>query len=143
MDRTQIYIRVGVYLIFCRIALFLFATILMWIGGYFVAILLGHLLASIAANEAALKIWGGRKLSDIGLGLSATSARHLGLGLAGGMGAAALTLGPPLAVGAATLAPASGPSGGPATVLFTIAMLLAGSAGEELMFHGYGFQALL
>ena len=143
MDRAGVYLRVGVYVVLCRIALFLFATALMWLGGYFVAIMAGHFIASIAANWTALQMYGGHKLSDLGLGWNIRAAQNLGLGAAGGMGAAALALAPPLAAHAARLAPAAGPSGGWETVLFTIAMLLAGSAGEEIMFHGYGFQALL
>jgi CAAX protease family protein len=143
MDRSSVYLRVLVYVLFCRIALFLIATAAMWIGGYFVAIMLGQLLSALAANWAALQIYGGAGLSRIGLGWNMGAARNLGIGIAGGMGAATLALAPPLAAHAAILAPAAGPAGGWGAVLFTTTLLLAGSAGEEIMFHGYGFQTLL
>jgi membrane protease YdiL (CAAX protease family) len=143
MDRAGVYLRVGVYIVLCKVAIILFANPLVWLGGYFVAITLGEFLSAITVNWVALQIYGGRKLADLGLPWSSGSMRNLALGAAGGMGAAALVLSPPLFAHVARFRPAEGPTGGWGAILFIVAMLFAGSAGEEIMFHGYAFQLLL
>lgn len=143
MDRSSVYLRVAVFVLMYRAALFAFVPLLNWLGGYFTALMLGQLLSALAANWVPLRIYSGMRLADLGLRWNGRSLRNFGLGVAGGMGAAALVLATPLFANAAILTPAEGPSGGWQTILFTVAMLLAGSAGEEILFHGYGFQVLL
>jgi membrane protease YdiL (CAAX protease family) len=90
-----------------------------------------------------LRIYGRRRLADLGLEWDGPAVRNLALGVTGGMGAATLTLAPPLAVHLARLAPAPGAHTGWDIFWFTAAGLAAGSAGEEILFRGYGFQMLL
>jgi len=59
------------------------------------------------------------------------------------MGAAALVLAPPLAVGASHLVPAANYQPSIGNFLFVVALLAGGALGEELMVHGYAFQILL
>ena len=67
-------------------------------------------------------------------------SRNLLLGLGGGAGSALLVLGIPLLVGAAEWVPAPGSQ---ASMLFVFVLLIFGAAGDEMLFHGYGFQVLL
>jgi len=143
IDRSSVYLRVAVYIVFCGLAIFLSAQLLVWLFGYFLGRTLSQFLAAIGANWVLLRIYGGRRLADLGLYWNATSARHLGLGIAGGMGAATLTLAPPLLANIAQLTPHPAGPVPWTTVLFVIAVLVAGSASEEIMFRGYGFQMLL
>src|SRR5260370_8541321 len=79
---------------------------------------------------------------DLGVQWSRAFARNLALGLAGGIGAAALVLLPPLAAHLDRLGPASEARATWDVFLFTTAVLMLGSAGEEILFRGYGFQML-
>jgi uncharacterized protein len=143
LDRAGVYLRVGVYIVFYSLAILLSAKLLVWLGGYFLGVMLSQFLSSIAVNWLALRIYGGLRLRDLGLKWNRISMWNLGLGVVGGMGAAALVLFPPLAAHVARLTPSAGPAAGWATILFTTAILLAGSAGEEILFRGYAFQMLL
>jgi membrane protease YdiL (CAAX protease family) len=117
--------------------------VIVWLGGYLLGVTLSQFVAGIAANWIALRIYGRLRLSDLGLKLNGASARNLALGVAGGMGAAALALVPPLAAHIARLAPAPDVHSTWYIFLFTAVALLLGSAGEEILFRGYGFQMLL
>ena len=101
------------------------------------------LITGLTANILCLRIFEGRHLADCGLWLNHCTGRNLLLGLGGGSAAAAIVLLPPLAVGAAhfTGLPAEPPTAG--SVAFLVAMLAAGSIGEELLFRGYGLQVLV
>lgn len=142
-DRAHLYLRVGVYVFLYLAALMLFARAVVSVGGLFLGVTVSQLLAALAANLVALRIYGRRSLADLGLGFNGASLRHLALGIAAGMGSAALTLAPPLAAHAARLLPDPGARAGWDIFLFTAAGLAAGSAGEEVLFRGYGFQMLL
>lgn len=101
------------------------------------------LITGLTANILCLRIFEGRHLADCGLWLNHCTGRNLLLGLGGGSAAAAIVLLPPLAVGAASFKslPAEPPTAG--SVAFLVAMLAAGSIGEELLFRGYGLQILV
>jgi len=141
-DRAGPYLRVGVYIVLYILTVRISAPFIVWLGGYFAGVTLGQIVAAVAVNWLALRIFTRCRLTDIGLKWNRASLYNLALGLAGGMGAAALALAPPLAARIAWLAPA-----GPAITwdifLFTLAAMLAGSAGEEILFRGFGFQTLL
>jgi membrane protease YdiL (CAAX protease family) len=80
-------------------------------------------------------------LTDIGLGWTSGSAINLGIGLLGGAGAAILVTGLPLAGGQARFVLEPGSAAGWPSILFVSVVLLFGAVGEEMLFHGYGFQA--
>lgn len=97
---------------------------------------------ALFATWLCLRIYEQRTLSAVGLWLNRAAARNLGYGILGGAGAAALVLAPPLAVGAAHLAPLpTPPSAG--TLPFVMFGLAAASAAEELQFRGYPLQILM
>ena len=106
------------------------------------AFVVSRLAGALVANWLALRIFEDCGLGAIGLAANRIAARNAAVGLAGGIGAACLVLGPPLLIGAAQLAPATGPPVNGA-IPVAIAMLAAGSIGEEMLFHGYAFQVLL
>jgi membrane protease YdiL (CAAX protease family) len=142
-DRNGVYLRVGVYIFLYLAAIFVFARLIIELGGYFLGVTLSQLMASVSANWVALRIYGRRRMTDLGLEWNWASARNLALGLAGGMGSAALVLAPPLALRLASLSPIPGAHMSWDIFLFTAAAIAAGSAGEEIMFRGFGFQSLL
>ncbi len=142
-DRSAVYLRVAVYIVLYGLAIFLSARLMVFALGYFLGVILSQFLAAILTNWLVLRIYGRRSLSDLGLKLNPESARNLGLGIAGGMGAAALVLAPPLATSMAHWTSSAEAPSGIWTVLFTTAVLFAGSAGEEILFRGYAFQELI
>jgi len=97
----------------------------------------------VAANWIALRIYGRLHLSAVGLKWNPASMQNLALGVAGGIGSAALVLFPPLAVHAARFVPIPEGRATWDIVLFTTAAIAAGAAGEEILFRGYGFQILM
>src|SRR5690349_7853696 len=136
-------VRILIYLALYFLTAMLFGRLFVWIGGYLVGVTATGLLAAIFTNWLSLKIYENRHIVDLGLWWNRASMNHLGLGIAGGAAAAALVLVPPLAFHAAhfTSTPAEPTTAG--TVVFILAMLALGAAGEELLFRGYGFQVLL
>src|SRR5260370_4156451 len=81
--------------------------------------------------------------ANLGLGWNAHSARHIGLGIAGGAGAAWVVPAVPLLIRIADLQPNPEYPRSISSLLFVILVLLFGAVGEELLFRGYGFQVLL
>jgi uncharacterized protein len=101
-----------------------------------------RLAAALVANWLALRMFEDRGLSAIGLTANRIAAGNAVAGVAGGIAAASLVLGPPLLAGAAHLARSTGPPVNGA-IPVVILLLAAGSIGEEMLFHGYAFQILL
>lgn len=131
-----------VYVSFYVASDFVLLRTLPWLVGAFFAASLAVLVASLFANLAALRIYENRGLAAAGLAVNRASVRNLALGVLGGTGSACLVLLPPLLAGAARLTPIPDP---PAigTLSFVTAALAIGSAGEEILFRGYGFQILM
>jgi uncharacterized protein len=143
-DKVGVYLQVGVYIfLYIIVGLFLLPGVMIWIGGYFAGGILSQFTASLWANWVTLRIYGRRHLSDLGLQWNHVSMQNLALGVAGGIGAATLVLLPPLAARFARIEPAREAHASWYVFLFTTAILLAGAAGEEMLFRGYGFQMLL
>jgi membrane protease YdiL (CAAX protease family) len=136
-------LRVGVYLVLYILTARVLAPLLIWLGGYLAGVTWSQLASALAANWIALRIFGKQRLRDVGLAWDAAAIRNLGLGLLGGAASAALVLLPPLALQAARLVPAPESQARWDIFLFTALSLLAGAAGEEILFRGYGFQILL
>lgn len=136
-------LKVGVYVVLGLLGVFLFAQVLMFVGGdawYLLASVLGVFAAATVANAVGMWIYERGRLADIGFAWNSASVRNLLLGLGGGIVGAALVLGGPLLAGCAELSktPQSGGS-----LMFFLVLLLFGAVGEEMLFHGYGFQVLL
>lgn len=141
-EGSRVAVRVVVYVAFwwamAAAAGYVFAALL----DYLPAIVLTSLGAAVFANWVVLRIYEQRPLADIGLWWDGASMRNMALGMAGGAGAAALVLAGPLAFRVAQLKP-TGAEFHPGALAFATAMLLAGAAGEEILFRGYGFQLLV
>jgi len=142
-DPLRIALSIGLYIFFYVAAAMVIAPVLLGLGGRLVAVSVSGFIAAAGTNALALKIYEGLSLPAIGLAWNRTSARNLGLGLAGGVGSALTVICIPLLAGLARLRtdPAAETNWG--TFAFVGLMLLAGSAGEEILFRGYGFQLLL
>ncbi len=120
-----------------------FTPLFAWLGGFYVGITVSTFLCAAMANSLAMRIWEQRHLADIGFEWTRSALVNLGLGVAGGIGSAALVLAPALMIGAARLVPAPQNEAGPAGAAFLTVLLFFGAAGEEMLFRGYGFQVLL
>jgi len=136
-------VRVGVYTLFVLLGLMVFSWVLSFAGGYLISSALGVFMAALLANAFSMWVFERTHLANIGLTWTQGSVRNLLLGLAGGIGAAALILVVPLAAGFAEFQPVPGSDPHWRTLLFVSGALLFGAAGEEMMFRGYGFQVLL
>jgi len=140
-DPVRIAVSVSVYVVTFWAAQAVFYSML-GTARALVDVTLSTLLAALFANWLALRVYENRGLAAIGLAANRAAAGNAVAGLAGGIGAACLVLGPPLLTGAAHLARAAEqPAVG--AIPFAILMLAAGSLGEEMLFHGYAFQILL
>lgn len=141
-DPLRVAVSLAAFIAFYIAANYVLSRILAGIAGPFAAALISVLLCALFANWLALRIYENRPLRDAGVPINSAAGYNLGFGVLGGVGAAALVLGPPLLFGSAHLLPiAEPPAAG--TLSFVTLMLAAGAAGEELLFRGYGFQVLM
>jgi len=136
-------LRVGLYVFFALAGFTVFGWLLGATGSYLVAAALGGFLTACTANALMLRLFERASLSEIGLGWNPASRRHVILGLAGGIGAACIVLGLPLLAGAARFTPTPGVALRLTNILFLMIVLVFGAAGEEMLFRGYAFQAML
>jgi membrane protease YdiL (CAAX protease family) len=113
-------------------------------AGVLVSSALSTFAAGAIANAVTVRIFERGRLSDFGLTTSAQAPKQFVVGAAMGAGAGVFVIGLPLAVRAATIQrePAATLHPLAALGLITIALLF-GAAGEEMLFHGYGFQVLV
>ncbi|MGO4883395.1 MAG: lysostaphin resistance A-like protein [Bryobacteraceae bacterium] len=142
-DALQTVVKVVVYISLYFATVYLLGPVLYWLGGYMVGITAAGLLAASFANAMCLRIYVHRGIAAIGLQGGRVALVHLGLGCLGGVGAAALVLAGPIAVRAARLDRDPTSTASLASFFFVSVLLLFGSAGEELLFRGFGFQVLL
>jgi membrane protease YdiL (CAAX protease family) len=142
-DRVRLATEVAVYVVLAWVGMSILGWALIPTAGRLMGVTATVFGSALVVNILTLSIYEHRGLADIGLGLTKASARNLVLGLAGGVGAACLTLAPPLAVGAARIASAPEASTEPGQLLFVSFCLLFGAAGEEILFRGLAFQLLI
>ncbi|MGD0667595.1 MAG: type II CAAX endopeptidase family protein [Bryobacteraceae bacterium] len=142
-DPLRIALQVLLYIALYYLAVLSLATVSQWLGLYLVGVTAAMLLAAVLANWISLRIHHGLRLWDAGLWWRRASAVNLGLGVAGGVGAACLVLVPPLIIGAARIESTASEPGSWGSVVFLAIVLAMGATGEELFFRGYGFQVLL
>jgi len=98
--------------------------------------------AAAVANALALRIWERGNLLDVGFQWNSASVRNLLLGLAGGIVTAIVVIFGPVLEGAAEVTKTGQPAD-VGSVVFVLVVLLFGAIGEEMLFHGYGFQVLM
>jgi membrane protease YdiL (CAAX protease family) len=142
-DWQRLALRLCVYVFLCYITLVFFGSLFSWFGNPILGAAGTVLVVGLFANWLSLRIFEHLDIADAGLHFARASAENLALGIAGGMGAAALVLAPPLLVGASHLTPAADYQPSIGSFFFVIALLAGGALGEELMVHGYAFQILM
>lgn len=136
-------LQVVVYVSLYFATAFVLGPLLAWTGGYMVGITVTGLLAAVLSNSLCLRIYARRGIAAIGLQSDKAALINLAFGCLGGIGAAALVLAGPLLFHAAKLVRDPASQAGLASFFFVSVLLLFGSAGEELLFRGFGFQVLL
>jgi hypothetical protein len=98
--------------------------------------------AAAVANALAMRIWERGSLLDIGFAWNSAAVRNLLVGLGGGIVSAIVVIFGPVLEGAADVVK-TGPPIEVGSVVFMLVVLVFGAIGEEMLFHGYGFQVLM
>jgi CAAX protease family protein len=142
-DSLHLTVKVVVYASLYFATAFVLGPPLYWLGGYIVGITATGLLAAVFSNSLCVRIYMHRGIAAIGLQGDRAALVNLGIGCLGGMGAAALVLAGPLLIHAARMERDPGSQASLSSFFFVSVLLLFGSAGEELLFRGFGFQVLL
>lgn len=125
----------------CQIVL---PPILLWLGlGVLVASTIGLFVTGLAANLLTLRIFDRRPIVDIGLSTASGAGQNFSLGILMGGGSAALMLLAPVLAGSGHFVSKPGGEFSWGSVIFYLAILVFGAAGEELIFRGYAFQLLI
>ncbi len=142
--RWRVAVRLAVFAVLSLVGLRLLGTVLYWVSGnLLVTSALAVFLSAGLANAALMRVYEGAGLTEVGFAWTAAGRRNLLVGLGGGAGAAALVLGGALLSPAAELEAVAGAEASWGTALLVGVLLLLGAVGEEMLFHGYGFQVLL
>lgn len=140
----RVAIRLIVFLVLSLAGLRLFGTALYWLtGNLLVTSALGVFGAAALANALLLRIYEGARLAQLGFAWTEAGRRNLLLGLTCGMGAAAVLVMGAVVSPAAEWETVDAGSAGWQAVLFVTVLLALGATGEEMLFHGYGFQILM
>jgi membrane protease YdiL (CAAX protease family) len=144
VDPLRLALQIGLYIFFHALVL----SICLLIGlpalmGMFAGSALAIFLGAVITNVITLRIYEGRKLSDIGFHWSPASQWNLALGLTGGAASAFLVLAAPLVFRAASMRPSATHENLLGRLIWITLFLILGAAGEEILFRGYGFQVLL
>jgi membrane protease YdiL (CAAX protease family) len=142
-DALHLTAKVVVYAALYYVSAFVLGPPLFWLGGYMVGITTTGLLAAAISNSLCLRIYLRRGIAAIGLPGDKAALVNLGFGCLGGMGAAAVVLAGPLLVHAARFERDPASPASLSSFFFVSVLVLFGSAGEELLFRGFGFQVLL
>jgi uncharacterized protein len=108
----------------------------------FLVAALSAFATATVANALALRIWERGSLLDVGFQWNSSSVRNLLAGLAGGAVTAIVVIYGPVLEGAAEVVK-TGERAEFGTVAFVLVVLVFGAIGEEMLFHGYGFQVLM
>jgi membrane protease YdiL (CAAX protease family) len=139
---TGLILRIGLFALLGWLTLMTLGFLL-YPFGVLVASTLSTFGAAAVANAVTVRIFERGTLSDLGLGWSRTAKREFLLGVGSGISAAAMVLGLPLLFRIAHFEPAPAVDHPWAGFFFVSLILLFGATGEEMLFHGYGFQLLL
>lgn len=141
--RLGVVLRLAFFIGFVLAGAALLQSLLAWVFGAVVGATIGTFATGLFANLLVMRIFDRRPLSDIGLGSGRGTGRNFALGVFASGCAAALLLVAPLIAGTGHLVPKSNSAFAWSSLLFYLITLLFGAAGEEMIFHGYGFQFLI
>jgi membrane protease YdiL (CAAX protease family) len=142
-DKLRLLVRVGVFVLLVILGRMVFPMLMQPFGGELVVSALAAFATGALANAVVARGWERGQLSDFGLGWTAASGRELVTGIALGAGGAALIVLVAVVSGMANFdsVPLAERAWGGIPIL--VVLLLFGSVGEELVFHGYAFQHLV
>jgi len=142
-DKLRLLVRVGVFVLLVILGRAVFPTLMQPFGGVLVVSALSAFATGALANAVVARGWERGQLSDFGLGWTPASGRELATGIAWGAGGVALIVSVAVVSGLANFG--SVPLADPAWagIPLLAVLLLFGSVGEELVFHGYAFQQLV
>lgn len=141
--RLGIVLRVAFFVAIVVIGLRLITISLYTVFGVIIAGTVGLCATGVLANLLTMRIFDRRPFTDIGLGGGYGSLRNFGLGVLFGGGAAALMLLAPLLAGTGHLVLKADADVEWPNVVFYLAAIWLGAAGEEMIFRGYAFQLLV
>jgi membrane protease YdiL (CAAX protease family) len=133
-----IVLRAGLFVLFVILGSMLFPWMLVGLFGYFGGAALTTFCTGFVANLLSLSIYEHLPVVDAGLRWNRDASRNLLLGLGAGAGAALFVIGGMVLSGSAQFVASGNFNAGSFT--FVTVLLMAGAAGEELMFRGYAFQ---
>ena len=142
-DKLRLLVRVGIFLLLVILGRIVFPMLMQSFGGPLVASALSAFATGALANAVMSRGWERGQLSDFGLGWAPESKRDFATGIACGGGGAVLIVIVSLVAGLASFNPVDGAEPFPLAIIFLALVLLFGSMGEELIFHGYAFQHLV
>ncbi len=142
-DRLRLLVRLGVFVLLVILGRILFPALMQPFGGLLVISALSTFATGALANAVLARGWERGQLADFGLGWSPASAREMLTGIACGAGGAVLIVLVALVSGLAAFEAVAGAQPAWAGLPVLAIVLLFGSVGEELMFHGYAFQHLV
>jgi membrane protease YdiL (CAAX protease family) len=145
-DKLGILLRVGLFILIGVLGMIIFPTalyVVMGDRGILVISALSTFAAAAVANAITVRIYERGRLSDLGLGWTATSKRDALIGVACGVGAAVFVLAAPALTGFAFFERTPAVEHPVASFVFVSIVLLFGAVGEEMLFRGYGFQLLV
>ena len=139
----RLLVRVGVFVLLVIVGRIAFPVLMQPFGGALVVSALSIFATGALANAVMARGWERGQLADFGLGWAPAAGRELATGIGCGAGGAVLIVVVALVSGLANFdaVPLADRAWGGIPVLAIV--LLFGSVGEELMFHGYAFQHLV
>lgn len=142
-DWLALALRIGIFTFIAIAGLTIFGLLLVPLAGYLVGSAMSSFAAAAAANAISIRIYERGQLADVGLQWTSASRHNLWLGAAAGAGAALVILGGAVITGLASFERVPGARTNVPAIVFVSVVLLFGAVGEEMLFHGYGFQVLL
>ncbi len=149
-DKLAILLRVGIFVFLAVVCQMVFGTIVHIVATtpsgqanefLFVGSVMAVFASAAIANGVSLRIHEGSRMTGVGLGWTAGSRSTLFAGIGMGAVAAAVVILLPVIFQLASFEWKGSPQW--VSLLFVSIVLLFGAFGEELLFRGYGFQALV
>jgi membrane protease YdiL (CAAX protease family) len=141
-DKLRLLVRVSVFVLLVILGRFVFPVLMQPFGGLLVISALSAFATGALANAVMARGWERGQPADFGLGWDRHSARELATGFACGAGGAVLIVMVAMLARLASFDAVPSAERAWAGIPVLAIVLLFGSVGEELMFHGYAFQHL-
>jgi uncharacterized protein len=143
-DPLRAISQTGVFVLFYLLTITVMAMPLYWLGGQLVETTATPFIGSVLATYICWKIYDETPLPQAGLTPDRHGVRDLAVGVVAGAVAVAIALIPGLFFHLARFTQA--PDGVRVTfgtTVFVTLLIFCGAAGEEMLFHGFAFQALM